>query len=325
MSVTPPADALPQQPYARYGAYFLNGDLSAIQRNAGSAMTCRDDSNVIENREKWRTRGCCGSAYFIGGGKAGSTTMAMLLKFSPRDGYAHHDPLSPFVHAGKEACWAMFGSASSSESYFSRFADCDRRRDGSVCVQREAEGAPPLVALDACPRYTTALHAERIACVHPDTRFIMLVREPVSRVVSHSNDQRLRGGKRMSVDAAMQTVLRSSHGQGARSLEWRLSDYADTLVNFLRFFDPEQILVVHSAALSQDTPDLQRLMDVVCDHLGVAHRQVETIFSNDHMHKRKDEYLRPNANVTAVLHRAFHPSVRRLYTMLGTDLGWEGY
>ena len=305
MSVAVPAGASPTQPYAAYGAYFLNGDLTGIRRRAPQCEGV--------DREQWRRMGCCDAAYFLGGEKAGSTTMAILLKHGPRDNYAHHDPESPFSHAGKEACWADAGRSAAARPalFYGKFPEC---------VSKCGAGEPRRVALDACPHYTSRAQAEAIACVHPDTRFIMLVREPVSRVVSRYNAQRVRAGLRTPVDEYMRRLQRDPGW-----MESRLSDYAHILESFLQFFDPEQIIVVHSSALSQDPPELQKLMDVVCDHLGVAHRTVALIRSNDHSHKASSDYLHPSAALTAALQLELAPSVQRLYAMLGANLGWEGY
>ena len=301
---TPPAPGAPaHQPYAPYGVYFVAGDVSDIQRKRPACPGV--------DKAAWDATGCCGHAYFIGGGKAGSTTMATLLKHHPDNNYALYDPNGPFADAGKEVCWALHGQTAPSH-YFSHFRDCLK------CPP--PNGKAPLVALDACPRYTDMAVAARIACVHPDTRFIMLVREPVSRVVSRYNAQRVRAGLRTPVDEYMRRLQRDPGW-----MESRLSDYAHILESFLQFFDPEQIIVVHSSALSQDPPELQKLMDVVCDHLGVAHRTVALIRSNDHSHKASSDYLHPSAALTAALQLELAPSVQRLYAMLGANLGWEGY
>jgi hypothetical protein len=291
------------QPYGPYGVFFVAGDTSNVQRTAPRCPGV--------DKAAWESTGCCSSAYFIGGGKAGSTTMAVLLKHSPDNNYAAYDPDGPFADAGKEVCWALHGSTSPSH-YFSHFKKC---LDCPLPA-----GVVPRVALDACPRYTDAGAAGRIACVHPDTRFIMLAREPVRRLISHYNDHRIRGGLRTEPDTYMRGIMRVPI-----HLDYVLSDYATILSNFLRYFPPKQILVVQSEALSRADEDVQRLMDIVCDHLGVAHRNVSTHHGNANSIVDKHRYLMPSNTTLCELHESFRPRVELFHKMLGAKLDWEDY
>ena len=301
---TPPAPGAPaHQPYAPYGVYFVAGDVSDIQRKRPACPGV--------DKAAWDATGCCGHAYFIGGGKAGSTTMATLLKHHPDNNYALYDPNGPFADAGKEVCWALHGQTAPSH-YFSHFRDCLK------CPP--PNGKAPLVALDACPRYTDMAVAARIACVHPDTRFIMLAREPVRRLISHYNDQRIRGGLREQPESYMSRVMKTPD-----RLEYVLSNYASILANFLAYFAPEQILVVQSEALGRSDEEVQRLVDIVCDHLGVAHRTVVMHHGNANSIVDKHRYLMPNNDTMAQLHASFQPHVDRLARMLGARPDWKGY
>lgn len=301
---TPPAPgAEPHQPYGPYGVFFVAGDTSNVQRLAPSCLWL--------DKAAWESTGCCGNAYFIGGGKAGSTTMALLLKHSPDNNYAAHDPAGPFADAGKEVCWALLGSTSP-RYYFSHFKGC---LDCPVPA-----GSTPRVALDACPRYTDVDAARRIACVHPDTRFIMLAREPVRRLISHYNDHNIRRGVRKEPDAYMRSLIRVPI-----RLDYVLSDYATILSNFLSYFKPEQILVVQSEALSRADENVQRIVDIVCDHLGVAHRNVSTHHSNVNSIVQKDRYIMPSNTTLHELHESFRPRVELFHKMLGAKLDWKDY
>ena len=125
----------------------------------------------------------CEAVYFWGGGKAGSTTLAALLKHDYDN--IGHDPMGQFIDSPKEICWAERTAVASGA-----------RNDGlslwRKITKNKCYGGPEgkKFVLDACPRYTTVEQAETIVRDNPRAKFIMLVRDPIDRLVSHVNDKR---------------------------------------------------------------------------------------------------------------------------------------
>ena len=59
--------------------------------------------------------------------------------------------------------------------------------------------------LDACPRYNTREHAELIIEENPNAKFLMLIRNPVDRLISNIND--VRRGPAVDVEEAVRKLL----------------------------------------------------------------------------------------------------------------------
>ncbi len=93
----------PEREVAGGGRRATNNNDSTASA-AAAAATEAAAAFVSSWTERWVG---CRTAYFWGGGKAGSTTLATYLKHpDPGDG---RDAPSPFVRAGKEICWAEVG------------------------------------------------------------------------------------------------------------------------------------------------------------------------------------------------------------------------
>ncbi len=104
---------------------------------------------------------------------------------------------------------------------------------------------------EACPSYASHPFRqgvpERIRELVPEAKFIYSVRDPVERTVSHYRHRVSVGGERGS--------LREVLGECSDPRQLRetcMSLYASQLENYLRFFPPEQILVVDQAELLSD-------------------------------------------------------------------------
>lgn len=289
------------QPYAPYNVFVVAGDISHIETRAPVCTEQLDPSLWAASKS------CCRSAYFLGGAKSGSTTLSLLLKHSPKDNYATHDPDGPFVDAGKEPCWAK-KVPKGPDSYYSHFPRC--------LTHCNKNATPPLTALDACPLYTDEFEANRIACIHPDTRFVMLVRDPVKRITSRYNAQRSRRHLKTPIDVYMRQTAKNENNQ-----EHLLSAFDRTLEAFLTFFQPHQILVVHSEALRSDAAQLQIVLNIVCDHLGVARRVAAPMQSNSNS-RHADTYVRPDAALAKEMEAIFAPHDERFFSMLGSRIEW---
>lgn len=95
--------------------------------------------------------------------------MSFLLK---NDSSGEWDENGQFIPLGKEVCWAIKGG-------HARWL---------YLIDQKCSSAGHTFALDACPRYISGGHARTILEHYPDAKFLMLVRDPVDRLVSHLND-----------------------------------------------------------------------------------------------------------------------------------------
>ena len=135
---------------------------------------------------------------------------------------------------------------------------------------------------------------ERIAAVLPDARFIYLVRHPIDRMGSHYVHRVRRGEEHRTIDEALQ--------EDPRYLD--ASRYAMQIERYLRWFRPEQLLVMTSDELREHrTQALAR----VYGFLGVdPDRETPT---QEREFNRSDELgqVRPTAARALA-----HPALRRL-------------
>jgi len=210
----------------------------------------------------------CTPVYFLGGGKAGSTTLAMLLKHKGPS-YKTHDYEGQFAESGKEVCWAEKSSVSP-QQYWSKFHGCDQ----------------PKFALDACPRYYRESHVKNIARVHPNARFIMLLREPIDRMVSHINFQQSRYGVQGDFDKRFENLPSSS------DKVWELSQYAKMLKIFLKYFSSKQIILVKTDNLKHHATEV---ISAIMKHIGGTPFVVSNIISNQL--KSKKGYKTPSSEM----------------------------
>lgn len=96
------------------------------------------------------------------------------------------------------------------------------------------------------------------------TRFIYILRDPVSRLWSHI---RMKAGRKFSDDAEFTRCVNStfwSFGRGKQRDIWARSDYKQTLENFACSVDPRQLMVVFYEELFSSAT-----LDRICDFLGV--------------------------------------------------------
>jgi hypothetical protein len=211
----------------------------------------------------------CESVFFWGGGKAGSTTLAQLLK---HDNSGEWDKHGQFIPLGKEVCWAFKGG-------HARWL---------YLIDEKCSSGGHTFALDACPRYMSDTHAQTILDHYPDAKFLMLVRDPMDRLVSHLNDQHgWRGRSRSLPDGFMDQAARKLLQQAA-SPTIQLSMFGQNLQSLLQVVkDPRQILVIQTDALKRNA---QQVVDDVMEHIGGKRKMVDTIHANTGKQKNGYEY-----------------------------------
>jgi len=269
-----------------------------------------------EDYHGWNRKSCT-PVYFLGGGKSGSTTLARLLKHAPPD-FTEHDFYGQFASSGKEVCWAAKG-VKKSEHYWAKFKGCD------TPTSFPTTGLPSthtkLFALDACPRYYSSAHASKIASVHPHAKFIMLVRDPVTRSISHFNDLSIRFKKTNNITKRVFSMARDPDKE---PFVYDLSNYSEILKMFLQYFNKEQILLVRSETL---TEQYQEIVDDIMDFVGGERFSVEgggQIQGNVNRNDKK--YNDASEASKCELWKRFKGVRRSLSGMVGYGFEeWEGY
>jgi hypothetical protein len=186
---------------------------------------------------------------------------------------------------------------------------------------------------EASPYYLFHPHAPRRAsAVVPDAKLVVLLRNPVDRAYSHYQHQvkRVGGEARETLpfeeaieaeekilpremDKMLQDESYASSGHRTRSYLSR-GIYIDQLLLWSRFFRREQMLVLKSEDLFNDTTNaLERVLDL----LEIPHWAPET-----YSIPNKREYAGVSPLMRQRLNQYYKPHNQRLYEYLGVDLGW---
>ena len=249
-----------------YSSSIQLGELSQLesitQKPPSYATLTIKNTTIHKNKfptpdeDRGWNRTSCTPVYFLGGGKSGSTTLARLLKHAPPD-FTEHNFDGHFASSGKEVCWAAKG-VKTSEKYWEKFKGCPVTPTNLK-----------LFALDACPRDYSSAHAAKIASVHPQAKFIMLVRDPVTRSISHFNDLSIRFKKTNNITKRVMTMAKDPDKE---PFIYDLSNYSEIIKKFLQYFEKEQILLVRSEAM---TEHYQEIVDDIMDFVGGERFSVE--------------------------------------------------
>ena len=189
-------------------------------------------------------------------------------------------------------------------------------------------GVAPVVG-EASPSYLFhPLAPERVAQLVPTAQLIVLVRNPIDRALSHFHHEVALGREPLAFEQA----LAQEEGRMAGEVE-RLRDpryfshawwnytyvsrgrYAEQLERWLEHFPREQLLVVPSEDLL-DRPN--EAYAQVLEFLGAPSHELSSyprIFTRD--------YSEMAPETRATLRDVFAEPNRRLYELLGRDLGWS--
>jgi hypothetical protein len=183
---------------------------------------------------------------------------------------------------------------------------------------------------EASPSYIFhPLGPERVRALVLEALLVALVRNPVDRALSHyhhevalgreplsfedaldAEDERLRGEEeRLVADPRYFSRAWWSHAYKARGR------YAEQLERWLAVFPREQLLILPSEDLGAEP---ERAHARVLDFLGAAPQRLD---SYPRVYER--EYEAMNAETRARLAAEFEEPNRRLYELLGRDLGWR--
>jgi hypothetical protein len=187
------------------------------------------------------------------------------------------------------------------------------------------------IVLEASPRYL--MHpqcCERIALHLPRARLIALVRDPVKRAYSHFQHMVRRGSEKRTFAEALadERRLLQSDAPSLADYDNKYSRlrvhsyltrgmYADQLARYFACFPREQIVVLPSEQLFT-APD--ESLALACRHLGIATIPAAEFGPSN----SGGNYSRMDPQTEGDLRAFFAPHNRRLYDLLGVDLGWDG-
>lgn len=180
-----------------------------------------------------------------------------------------------------------------------------------------ARGAFQRITGEATPVYLYWRPAPaRIHRYNPQMKFVLLLRDPVSRAYSSWNMQRQRGVDERPFEQAVDDELKRL-AQPGRPQSRQLSYidrglYAAQLTRLLELFPMEQVLALRSEHLQQQP---QRCFDDVCRLLDIASQPLASAAP-----KHVRTYDKPlDAAMRRRLQALYEPDVRQLEALLGWD------
>lgn len=265
----------------------------------------------------------CKQVYFWGGGKSGSTSLWSILV---RGGNWHNGTKnSPFVDGtAKELCFSKSKHKHAWEELI---------QNNTLC---NTHGYQFLI--NGCPRHTTRHHANQIITyaesADVDYYFLMMIRDPVDRLVSHLNDAVRRGGKRFDVAERAESLAKSSKARGSTAtklfmnsdIHMRLSLYGEALLDLLETVeDPSKILIIPIESLSNNP---QGVANDIMDHIGGERWKLSgtNVHSNSGVNNKQNHIYQslPSATTTK-LRGKFKNDVLLLERLIGKKLSWSAW
>jgi hypothetical protein len=183
---------------------------------------------------------------------------------------------------------------------------------------------------EASPSYVFhPLAPERVQELVPEARLVVLVRNPVDRALSQYNHEVALGREPLPFEEALDAEEERLRGEQERmaadpqyfSREWwshtykARGRYAEQLERWLAVFPREQLLVLPSDDLGSDPA---RAHAQVLVFLGAPPQRLD---SYPRVYEREYEPMRPETRER--LAAEFEEPNRRLYELLGRDLGWR--
>jgi hypothetical protein len=182
---------------------------------------------------------------------------------------------------------------------------------------------------EASPSYVFhPLAPQRVRELVPQARLVVLVRNPVDRALSHHNHEVALGREPLSFEEALDAEEERLRGEVERmtadpryfSREWwshtykARGRYAEQLERWLEVFPRERLLVLSSDELGSEP---EQAHAQVLEFLGAPPHRLD---SYPRVYEREYEAMRPETR--ARLAAEFEEPNRRLYALLGRDLGW---
>ena len=211
-------------------------------------------------------------------------------------------------------------------SYFDRHY---RRGTGWYRGNFPARGGDRLVG-EASPGYLFhPLGPRRVKATVPDAKLIVLVRDPVDRALSHYHHERALGREPLSFAEAVEAEPARTRGEEERMVRepeyfshawWDYTylargRYAEQLERWFAVFPREQLLVLASEELASD-PGASYAR--VLEFLGAGAHDL-----SEYPRIYDQEYPDMDPEIRTRLAAYFAEPNRRLYELIGRDLGWQ--
>jgi hypothetical protein len=173
---------------------------------------------------------------------------------------------------------------------------------GVEWYERQFSGAAGAIAVgEASPRYSMYPHhsgvVERVAALLPDAKLIYIVRDPIERMISNYQHRARRGAERRPLADAL---LSDPYYLDP-------SRYFMQIQQYLRYYQPEHLLVVQSERLATNR---EAEVARVCEFLGVPADVDMRLLQQEHNVTRNA--VTPRRFVAPVMqHRWWTPVVQR--------------
>jgi len=208
-----------------------------------------------------------------------------------------------------------------------RFFNCRWSRDCGIEFYKSF--FPPLptdggyLTGEATPAYLRLPSVpEGVRKVFPNTRLIVILRNPVHRAVSQYYFSVRRGNQGRPIQEALSLDLKKvEHLGSAKEIEGvntkyiGVGMYAFHLEKWLGRFPREQLLVIHSDDLRHDP---QTTMRRVFDHLRVENHQL-----SDYKVQNSAQYSQLDRPLFDRLSRFYRPHNNQLEKLLDQEFGWK--
>ena len=311
-----------------YYADDYHGNASEIQNTVAediATQNAKPKSINVNNQQPASTVSKCKQIYFWGGGKSGSTSLwSMLVRGGD---WWNGTQSTPFVDGiAKESC---FHKTKHIDTWTTL------TQNNTLCIGSTADTNEKNshYLLNGCPQHTKKHHAEMILeyakMAEVDYYFLMLIRDPVDRLVSHMNDEVRRGGQKFKVAQKAEAMVkhRASFGFYLKtSLRVRLSAYGIALQNLLEVVeDPNKVLIIPMESLTNDPQDV---LNNIMDHIGGSHWELSdmNVHANNGVENKKNvTYQKLPDKTTDALRSMFRSDVLLLEKIVGKRFSWSSW
>jgi hypothetical protein len=264
---------------------------SVLKNRAVVQTTSQALTTAVTTKKTSSTR--CSVIFLYGGGKAGSTTIASLLKHREDTNYQEYDESTSFDDGGKEICWEK--NRGPIEKYFK-----------TGCTP------PNNFALDACPKHPTESRLNDM--VERGVLFIMPVRNPITRLISWFNDKASSG---------------QTYSKNIDKWIWdnRVKPdlrYAENLRRILRKGVKIDNIVIISEYDLSNINRLKGIMHGVENKLCLRPHKYRMVMTN-HRSAGGSRYLKgiPSDDVVNRLNKYFEKFNEDFFNLTGRDYGWN--
>jgi hypothetical protein len=196
-------------------------------------------------------------------------------------------------------------------------------------LTKRAQGRS-MICGEATPYYLAhPLAPARLAATLPDSRVVIVLRDPVARAYSHYNHEVALGAETLSFDRALDREPERLAGEVDRMIAdpsyysyahqqysyVERGRYAEQIERLWSLLPREQVLVIHSRDLGEET---DRVYQQVLSFLGLP---VHSLGSYPRVSARR---YPPMSDATrARLRSEFREPNERLFDLIGSDLGWN--